>query len=210
MTTNDWNALYAEIGKLCSREKILDRQDFLIKHKDAFEKLYANYRCDKAYLQQIKILAIKAADNYLQQATDLLNVYQHFEISKDYPPNLCKSFCKEMRKAVYSALNLSKLKTSLLLPKVKDKLNHEGCVAGYCQSCGLFRPKVVINFGASSNHHDTAAHELFHSIQTNLMWLDMLNISHGLKNQEMSRLYLNNDSYYMDGIKRAYHRRTAL
>ena len=169
MTTDDWISFYKGLNHLGKSLGYKTTSEVVKNHTKVLEYMYSNFRLNKNEARKIKNLAYKMADSLATSKT-FADFYYDEDVraaqmdKTDYQQNV-----KAMRTFLYSEVFGDGIKHSILRPKVKtteikkDKSASFSQSGYFCQD-GLFVREVDVHL-ESSDFCNTAAHELYHSLQ---------------------------------------------
>lgn len=187
LTTEDWNRLYTQIDKLCSK---LDRfqqwknrfngwrqnfirltggkkalkfynpqTDFLKKHQSIFIKLNKNYRPEAAHRAKVKEAAARLADDLFARRPEIKTELANFSLMSEAQR---LQTMKKIRDTLYGELFSRKKYRPGFKPSLTFFDSPDASPNG-----DYYYPahRIRINRGALSNQLYTYAHELWHSVQ---------------------------------------------
>ncbi len=197
LSTETWLAFYDIADVLC-KETRCSPQALIEKYPDVFLHMYSNYRQPKDISLKIKQLAYEVADS-LTTSNEFAQLY--YDIDTLCCVTESKKAARILRKYVYKEVFGNEIIANLLKPKLKiEKTDNMINNGSFNKGDSFDLPKVRLRKGGT-NFCNTAAHELFHSLQC-------LNNSHRIKflkkmgisfpyDKNMGKLYNANSDYYI-------------
>ena len=216
LNTEDWNRLYAQINKLCTKlskkERFLNRlnlfylrsgrlfgfkpkakfynptKDFLQKHKSVFTKLNKYYRPEEAHRQKVIAAARRLAQELCAASPEIKSRLTNFMLASD--AERLQTMAK-IRDITYREIFAGRAQRK---PSIQIAAFSQGLINGEYSAT---TNQISINREVLSNSLYTFAHELWHSTQTL-----------GRAPKELTKLYGNNRCFYLssDADFTAYRR----
>lgn len=169
MTTDEWISFFYGLKHLSKSLRCKTTDKVVMMHSKALAYMYSNFRFNKAEASNIKHLAYKMADA-LATSKAFADFYYATDVRASKMPYLAyKSVVKKMRTTLYNEVMGDGIKHSILKPKVKTSLSKNDSTNVFKQS-GCFEQSGILVREVDvhpylSGFCNTAAHELYHSIQ---------------------------------------------
>lgn len=211
MTTDDWISFYKGLHHLGKSLGYQTTNEVVKNHTEVLEYMYSNFRLNKTEARKIKNLAYKMADALATSKTFADFYYASDVRSVSINNTECQQNVKAMRTFLYREIFGDGIKHNILRPKVKtteikkDKSASFSQAGYFCQD-GLFVREVDVHL-ESSDFCNTAAHELYHSLQRlpdskRAKLLKKLGVNVDVPfDAKTGELYALSHSFYLNGLK---------
>ncbi|MBQ8870035.1 MAG: hypothetical protein IJ019_01505 [Alphaproteobacteria bacterium] len=169
MTTDEWISFFYGLNRLGKNLGYKTTDEVVKNHREPLEYMYSNFRLNKNEARKIKTLAYQMADALATSKT-FADFYYAADIgAAKMDDSSYQHTVKTMRKFLYDEIFGDGIKHSILAPDIKissDKRNNtsDWSKSGHFLQDGLFTREVDVHL-ESSDFCNTAAHELYHSLQ---------------------------------------------